>query len=142
LADTRYNRWQGLAINQLSVAVALISGLSVSGLALALSLLQNKEFVPAGIFRSLFAYSFPTLFLAALLSSAVILSRALDFRLTARRVRKSQVPDYAKPLTIFWLGPEAFGTITWGCFWFACVALLLGVLILCATIVVTYPHHL
>ena len=142
MADNRYNRWQALAINQLSVAVALVSGLAISSLALALSLLEHKEFAPGGLFKFLFACSFPTLFASALLSSTAIISRALDFRLTARKVRKSQVPEYARPLRIFWLGPEAYGSITWGCFWSACVALLLGVFMLSASIVAAYANHL
>jgi hypothetical protein len=72
MADDRYNRWQGLATTQLSVAVALISGLSVSALAVAMSLLQNNEFVPVGAFKAMFAWSFPLLLLAAVSSSGAV----------------------------------------------------------------------
>ncbi|PIY01697.1 MAG: hypothetical protein COZ23_01765, partial [Hydrogenophilales bacterium CG_4_10_14_3_um_filter_58_23] len=113
MADDRYNRWQGLVIAQLSVAVALISGLSVSGLAVGFSLIQIEEFVPCGAFKVMFAWSFPLLLLAALFSCAAVVSRLLDFRLTARKVRKDQKSDYSRPLKIFWLGPEAYGRITW-----------------------------
>lgn len=51
MADDRYNRWQGLGIAQLSVAVALISGLSVAGLGVGLVLLQNKEFLLSAPFK-------------------------------------------------------------------------------------------
>jgi hypothetical protein len=51
MADDRYNRWQGLAATQLSVAIALISGLSVSALELAFSLLQGGDFLPCGMFK-------------------------------------------------------------------------------------------
>lgn len=57
MTDTRYIRWQGLAITQFSVAVALISGLSVAGLGLGLTLLQNKEFVLSAILKPYFAAS-------------------------------------------------------------------------------------
>jgi len=54
MTDIRYNRWQGLAITQFSVAVALISGLSVASLGIGLSLLQNKEFMlPTSLNRPL-----------------------------------------------------------------------------------------
>lgn len=142
MADDRYNRWQGLAIAQLSVAVALISGLSVSGLALGFSLLQNKEFVPCGAFKSMFACSLPFLLLAAVFSFSAVVSRLLDFRLTARKVRKDQKPSYSRPLKLFWLGPEAYGRITWFLFWLSCVALLLGIAFLFASIGGTYADRL
>jgi hypothetical protein len=134
MADDRYNRWQGLAIAQLSVAVALISGLSVSALAVGMSLLQNKEFVPPGAFNAMFVWSFPLLLLAAVSSSGAVVSRLLDFRLTARKVRKDQKPNYSRSLTMFWLGPEAYGHITWFLFWLGCLAFLAGVVLLFASI--------
>lgn len=134
MADDRYNRWQGLAIAQFSVAVALISGLSVSALAVAMSLLQNKEFVPPGAFKAMFAWSFPLLLLAAVSSSGAVVSRLLDFRLTARKVRKNQKTNYTRSLTMFWLGQEAYGCITWFLFWFSCLAFLAGVALLFASI--------
>ena len=141
MADDRYNRWQGLAINQLSVAVALISGLSVSGLAFGFSLIQNKEFLPCGAFKSMFAWSFPLLILAALLSSSAVVSRLLDFRLTARKVRKDQNPDYSRPLKIFWLGPEAYGRITWAFFWLSCITLLIGIILLFTSTWAAYAYR-
>ena len=53
----QYNRWQGLAIAQFSVAVALISGLSVAGLGAGLSLLQDQNFPLTGWWRCAFALS-------------------------------------------------------------------------------------
>jgi len=134
MADDRYNRWQTLAIAQLTVAVALISGFSVSGLAVGLSLLQNEEFVLSGVFKTTFAWSFPLLLLAAVSSSGAVVSRLLDFRLTARKVRKKQKPTYSRSLTMFWLGPEAYSQITWFLFWLGCAAFLVGVVLLFASI--------
>ena len=101
MADDRYNRWQGLGIAQLSVAVALISGLSVAGLGVGLVLLQNQKFLLSAPFKFIFAASLLLLFLAALLSCVAVITRLLDFRLTARKVRKDAKPDYKKPLTMF-----------------------------------------
>lgn len=142
MADDRYIRWQGLAIAQLSVAVALISGLSVSSLALGFSLLQNKEFVPCGTFKIMFAWSFPLLLFAALFSCIAVVSRLLDFRLTARKVRKDKNPDCSRPLKIFWLGPDAYGRITWALFWLGCIAFLTGAVLLFASIGATYANFL
>ena len=127
MADERYSRWQGLAIAQLSVAVALVSGVSVSALATAVSFLKNKDFVPAGAFSATFVYSFPLLLLAAISSASAVVSRLLDFRLTARKVRKNEKKDYPRSLTIFWLDPETYGHFTWLFFCASYVALLAGI---------------
>ena len=123
---------------QLSVAVALINGLSLSALAVGFSLLQNTNFRPGGKRGLAFTLSFPLLLLAAFLSSGAIISRTLDFRLTARKVRKKQHADYSRSLTLFGLGPECYGRITWTLFWLGCVALLLGVTSLVASIALTF----
>ena len=115
----RYNRWQGLAIGQLSVAVALLSALSVAGLGTALSLLQSKEFVAALQCKGLFAASLGLFAVCAFCSCAAVVSRTLDFRLTARAARKRRNADYARPLTIFCLAAEGYGNLTWFFFWVA-----------------------
>ena len=99
--DTRYNRWQTHTITQFSVAIALISGLSVAGIGVIVSLLQNKEFIEYGLVKCLFAGSFVLLIFAALFSCSAVVTRLLDFRLTARTARKKENKDYSRPLTIF-----------------------------------------
>lgn len=141
MADDRYNRWQGLAITQLSVAVALISGLSVAGLGAGLSLLQNKDFMPAGPLKCAFAWSLVLLLFAAFLSCGSVITRLLDFRLTARKVRKVKNPDYGRSLTMFWLGPDAYGLATWGLFWASCISFTLGVVLLVVSIAATYADR-
>ena len=130
-----------LAIAQLSVAVALISGFSVSGLALAMLLLLNKSFSPPGAYSTLFAWSFPLLLLAAVSSSSAVISRLLDFRLTARKVRKEQKPTYDRSLTLFWLGPDAYGRLTWFLFWLGCLSFLAGTVLLFISIWAAYAHR-
>jgi hypothetical protein len=142
MTDNRYTRWQGLGINQLSVAVALISGLSVAGLGAGLSLIQNDKFMPSAFFKCVFAVSLLLLLLAAFFSTSAIITRLLDFRLTARKIRKNERPDYDKPLTIFWLGPNAYGRATWGFFWSACISCMFGVLLLTLSIGTTYLDRL
>jgi predicted histidine transporter YuiF (NhaC family) len=86
----RYSRWQGLAIAQLSVAVALLSALSVAGLSTGLSLLQNKEFMSALQYKTIFALSFLFFVIAAFASCITVVTRTMDFRLTARVVREGR----------------------------------------------------
>ena len=141
MTDDRYNRWQGLGIAQLSVAVALISGLSVAGLGAGLSLLQNKEFLLTTP-KCIFSASLLLLLIAALLSCRAVITRLLDFRLTARKVRKDMKPTYDKPLTIFWLGSDGYGRATWGLFCGSCLTFLLGVVLLVVSIGVAYADRL
>ncbi len=142
MADTRYNRWQGRAIAQLSIAVALISGLSVAGIGAGLSLLQQKEFLPYGAFKSIFAWSFVFLLLAAILSCSAVITRLLDFRLTARKVWKEQKKDYNRSLTILWLGPDAYGRATWCLFWLSCAFFVIGIAFLFVSVGATYADRL
>jgi hypothetical protein len=141
MADSRYNRWQGLAITQLSVAVALISGLSVAGLGVGFSLLQNKDFMPAALLKCAFALSLLLLLFAAFLSCGAVVTRLLDFRLTARKVRKDTHPEYGLPLTMFWFGPGAYGRATWRLFWCSCISFTLGVVLLVVSIAATYSDR-
>ena len=136
MADDRFNRWQGLAITQLSVAVGLISGLSVAGLGAGLALLQKPEFAIAGSFRFVFAASLLLLVIAAFCSCATVLSRLIDFRLTARRVRGKP------PLKLFGSDPDSFSTCTWRLFWSGCASFFVGASLLVVSVGSVYASRL
>lgn len=141
MADERYIRWQGLAIAQLSVAVALISGLSVAGLGAGLSLLQNEKFLLSPPYKCIFGLSLVLLLVAAFLSCGAVITRLLDFRLTARQVRKKQRPEYKKPLTLFGFDAEAYSRATWRLFWSSCASFTLGAVLLVVSIGVAYADR-
>ena len=138
----RYSRWQGLAIAQLSVAIALISALSIAGLGAGLSLLQSKEFMQALPHKRVFATAMFLLMFAATFSCSAVIARALDFRLTARKVRKDRNPDYTRSASFLCLDAAAFGRMSWGLFWLSCIALLVGAIALVVSIVSTYAKWL
>jgi len=142
MPDQRFIRWQGLTIAQLSVAVALIYGVSIGGLGFAFSLLQNKEFSPSGVFRWLFSSSLVLFVLATFFSCSVVIARLLDFRLTARKVRNTQDESSNRPLTIFWLDSDAYGRLTWGFFWLTCMLSVMGALALLVSVAATYADRL
>jgi hypothetical protein len=142
MSDTPYNRWQGLAITQFSVAVALISGLSVAGLGAGLSLLQSEKFVLTGWWKCAFASSQVFLIVAAFLSRAAVITRTLDFRLTARTDRKRQKPDYDKSLKIFGCDSDGYGRATWCLFWPSCISLTLGAVLLIVCVGAAYADRL
>jgi hypothetical protein len=138
MTDNRYNRWQALAIAQLSVAVALISALSVAGMGVSLSLLQSKEFMQELPYKAPFAGALFLFALAAACSCFTVVTRTLDFRLTARKVRKDRDPAHARSLTIFWLNADAYGKTSWGLFWVSLLSFSIGGLLLAGSIVATY----
>jgi hypothetical protein len=142
IGDNRYNRWQGLAIAQFSVAIALISGLSVAGLGAGLSLLQNEKFVLDAWTRWAFILSQLLFVIAAFFGCAAVITRVLDFRLTARITRKSQWPEYQRSLTIFGCDSKEYGRATWRLFWVSCVSLALGAVLLITSIGMGYATRL
>ena len=141
MVDDRYSRWQGLSIAQLTVAVALISGLSVAGLGAGLSLLQNEKFLLSPPYKCILAVSLVLLLVAAFLSCGAVITRLLDFRLTAREVRKKQRPEYKKALTLFGFNSEAYGRATWSLFWSSFASFTLGVVLLVVSIGVAYTDR-
>lgn len=130
MTNSRYNRWQGLAITQFSVAVALITAFSGAALSVGLSLLQNKDFPLPLSLHFWFAGSLLLLLCAVFLSCGAVVTRTLDFRLTARKVRKNTSDNYQESLTIFGVSSDGYGQATWRLFWSSCIALSSGVVIL------------
>ncbi len=142
MSDTQYNRWQGLATAQFSVAAALISGLSVAGLGAGLSLLQSEKFVLTGWWKCAFASSQLFFIIAAFLSCAAVITRTLDFRLTARKARKKQKDEYDKSLKIFGCDSDGYGRATWRLFWPSCISFTLGAVLLIVSVGVAYADRL
>ena len=142
MADERYVRWQGLAIGQLTVAIAFISGSSIAALGGALSLLKDKDFILSDGWKCVFALSLLLLILAITCSGAAVIARLLDFRLTARKVRKNNSPKYNKSLTLFGFDKDEFGLWTWRFFWTSCIFFTLGLAFLIASLAVKFADKL
>lgn len=121
----RYTRWQGLALAQFSVAIGLLSALAITGLGTGLALVQKQEFLGPLIWKRTFAVSMLLLFVAAGFSFLAVVSRTLDFRLTAR-VARAATSASPKSQTHFWLGPAAYGKVSWACFWISCLTFMSG----------------
>lgn len=71
-----------------------------------------------------------------------MVTRTLDFRLTARAVRRRTLPDYKKQDTIFGLNAEGYGRVTWALFWSGWIALLLAVILISFSIAKVYQEKL
>ncbi len=122
MADERFNRWQRLGITQLSVAVSLVSALSIAGLGLGVALLKRDTPEP----NALILVSMGLLFVAAFCSCGAVITRLLDFRLTARKVRKDSKPEYEKSLKIFGKDKDEYSRATWRLFWIGLSAFFVG----------------
>jgi hypothetical protein len=138
MSNTPYNRWQGFAITQFSVAIALISGLSVAGLGAGLSVLQSDKFVFIGWWKCAFVLAQLAFISGAFLSCAAVITRMLDFRLTARTARKKQRPEYDRPLNIFGCDSGGYGRATWRLFWPSCILFTLGAALLIVSVAMAY----
>jgi len=87
VGDPRYVRWQGIAMAQFTVAIALISTLSVAAINAGFGLLRSPPVMNMGAHSLCFAISLLLFALAIFLALLAAVSRMLDFRLTARKVR-------------------------------------------------------
>jgi len=123
LMDARFVRWQGYAAGQLTVALALISSLSLAGLGAGLALLRSENFYAVGLWKCLFAKAMFLFAVALFFVFLTTISRTLDFRLTARKVRE-RIDPKGRSLTLFLLNDKQYGKLAWCSFWCACLSLL------------------
>lgn len=102
----RYVRWQNYRINQLTFSINLFLGFAVASLAYVINIKLTAEPNAANhdIFCPIYWWS-----ASAVLGTVASLSRLLDFRYTARKIKDSSEDD--KKVAKF------FGKVTWGTFW-------------------------
>ena len=127
LKDPRYVRWQGIAMAQFTVAIALLSALSIAALGASLTLLTHSEFSTPGAHGLALGLSMLMLVAVIFFCLLATVSRTLDFRLTARTVRGRT------DLMLFCLNKDQFGRLTWRLFWTALLLFLAGGLLFVAS---------
>jgi hypothetical protein len=120
----RLVRWQGNTIAQLSAALSLFSGLSIAALGFLFSLLRDPRFAPRGADAVVFLVALLGFFVSTVAGVAAVITRLLDFRLTARKVRESKTEE---PHTFFGTDASGYGRATWGLFWVLVIAFAVGV---------------
>jgi hypothetical protein len=134
LTNDRFIRWQGQTLSQLSTALSLFSGLSVAGLGFLFSLARESSFKPSGIFAVLFLIALLSFLISSLAGSAAVITRLLDFRLTAQKTRKTT----EEPLTFFGTDSSGYGRATWRLFWTLTIFFSIGVML--SSIAVGYVY--
>ena len=130
MSNERFIRWQGNTISQLSTALSLLSGLAVAGLGFLFSLLGEVGFAPTGCYALLFLVALVAFFVAGVVGVAAVITRLLDFRLTARKVREDVTQE---PLTFFGTDASGYGRATWRLFWVLASSFAVGVV--CSAVV-------
>ncbi|MBA3006221.1 MAG: hypothetical protein FP810_06475 [Desulfocapsa sp.] len=123
----RFIRWQGNTMGQMSVVLGLFATLSVGGLGFCFSLLQQSLFKPTGWYAVAFLITLLSFLVASLSGIAATVTRLVDFRLTAQKVRCGELEE---PLTFFGTDASGYGKATWRLFWCTSVSLCLAVALL------------
>lgn len=124
MSTERFVRWQGYTMAHLTATHALLMGLSVGGLGLLFSLASNAKWTAAGGPACLYLWAIGLLIISALAGLGVMVTRLLDFRLTAKKVRAGEAEE---PLTMFGSSAHAYGKATWGLFWTQLLSFVCGV---------------
>lgn len=111
----RYVRWQYYRINQLTFSINLFLGFAVASLAYVINLkiTSSVSLNQADLLWAIYWWS-----ASAVAGSLATLTRLLDFRYTARKIKDSSESD--KRLA------KALGKVTWGFFWVQVAAYLVG----------------
>lgn len=120
---------------QLSTALSLLFGLSVAGLAFLFSLLREKDFSPEGWYATLFLVALASFLVASTTGIGAVITRLIDFRLTASKVRNGEVEE---PLTLFGTDASGYGKATWRLFWTLIISFAVAVFLAAVVIANVY----
>ena len=134
LNNERFIRWQSHTISQMSLVLGLFATLSMAGLGYGFSLIQHESFTLTGIYIWVFIIALLLFFVGAVSAVVATLTRLLDFRLTAQKVRGTETEE---PLTQFGTDASGYGAATWRLLWCSSLSLLLAfslLAIVCANV--------
>lgn len=120
---------------QLSTALSLLSGLAAAGLGFLFSLSREKDFNPSGCYAVLFLIALAGFFIASATGIAAVITRLIDFRHTAQKVRNGSVEE---PLTLFGTDASGYGKATWRLFWALVISFSIAVLL--AAVVISHVY--
>lgn len=121
-------RWNGYTMAQFTVVIALLSTLSVSALGAGIALLQRPPVSQVGAHSLSFAIGMLLFILTILLALLATISRTLDFRMTARKVRGRT------DCRMFGCDDKQLGQISWFLFWSGTAAFMVGAFLFVASV--------
>ena len=128
---TRFQRWQKIAIDQLTYALNLFLVLTIATLGYWFSLLRDEGFMPSATAKCFMLLSFLALAGSVICGLVCIVCRTWDFKGTAQRARDK---DAAPPRDEL----RGLGHVTWGLFYVHLFGFALGVGLLVVTLFLTY----
>ncbi len=125
--EERFVRWQRYTLNQLTFVLNMFFGLAVGAVAFSFTLLRDKEFLLVGCPKFLFKIAIISLCLSVFSSCAAVISRLMDYRYTARKIRNDKNSEFEES-TVYKYKSKFFGDLTWRLFWIQTVTLCIGLL--------------
>lgn len=128
MENKRFIRWQRYTIEQLTFVLNLFLGLSVGSLAFGIALLQNDSFSLSGCSKVAFSGGLIALALSVASGCAAVVTRLLDFRYTARKVRADEKYDPENEAGVYNYRSKILGKLTWRLFWFELSSFSIGLL--------------
>jgi hypothetical protein len=127
LLNQRFVRWQSQAAAQLSFAINLFAALSVAALSFSVLYLREASFTPTRCYAVLYLASVALLAVSVLCAIAATVTRLLDFRATAQKVRLRQTNATSTELAVAGDHAKGLGKATWRLFWALLATFLLGI---------------
>jgi hypothetical protein len=125
--DDRVIRWQKQSIKQLSAAINLFSAMALAALGFSVVFLKEESFRPSTAYAAMYMSSIVCLGLAVILSTAATVTRLLDFRGTAEKVRLGKSNPTSPQIVLVGDKTKGLGRATWRLFWGLVAAFALGV---------------
>lgn len=112
-------------MGQLTVALNLFLGLSVGSLAFSITLIRDTGFVISGCPKLAFQIGLVSLCLSVFFSCGAVVSRLLDYRYTARKIRADEKEEIEES-GVYKYHSSILGQLTWRFFWSQLVTLIVG----------------
>lgn len=131
----RFQRWQKIAIDQLTYALNLFLALTIAVLAYWFSLLRDDGFMPGATAKCLMLLSLLALAVSVVCGLVCVVLRLIDFRGTAQRARGKEDAPGRDEL-------RGLGRRTWNLFYVHLVGFGVGVILLAIALLLTYGGRL
>ena len=132
---SRFQRWQKIAIDQLTYALNLFLALTIAVLAYWFSLLRDDGFMPGATAKCLMLLTLLALAVSVVCGLVCVVLRLIDFRGTARRARGKEDAPGRDEL-------RGLGRLTWTLFYIHLAGFGVGVSLLAIALLLTYGGRL
>ena len=136
MSNDRFVRWQEYTISEFTFAINLFFGLAVGALTFSITFVKNDDFFLWPCLRLLFMFGFVSLCFSVFAGCAAVVSRLMDFRLTAQKIKRKSKESNNNELGIFIYKTKLLGRISWRLFWIQLATFIAGLLSLLVTMVV------